>query len=247
MKMKTLSLFALAAFIITGPLSAEVLFTDNYEAMASNISPNDQIDNPGRQGGTLATLGYLTSGERQAEIGNTTTIPEDPPSGAGDSLLLRSSGRAYVNYDFSGQTTPIVISFRGLVGIWKDTPDETEWIAFSVGNNGSEYVVGDSVRAILFRANGDTQLFNQGRATNGGSGFAPGLNAWTDYKVVLSDTTGTGSAWGTGGSRADYYVNGELVGTMDMNQLTASEGYIGFTGYLIGGIDNLKIETVPNP
>jgi hypothetical protein len=239
---KTTSLAALAAFIIAGPVSAAVLFTDNFDA-TSNQTPNHQITNPGRQGGTLATLGYLQAGNVQ--IGNTTNYPANTPSDAGDDMLLAFTGSAYVNYNFSNQTLPLAITFRGLVDSGSNEP--SFWVAFSVGDNTVQWVNGASVSSILFRANGGTQLFDNGSATVGVSGFAPGMDAWTDYKVVLSDTAGTGSAWGTGGSRADYYSNGSFLGTMAISQLTASEGYIGFSSYDIVGIDDLKIETIPEP
>ncbi len=241
MKLAAPLLAALAAFIIAAPASAAELFIDNYDA-TSNQTPNDQITNPGRQFGTLATLGYLQAGSVQ--IGNTTAYPANTPSVAGDDLLV-AGGSAYVNYNFSNQTRPLVITFRGLVD--GSSNDPNNWVAFSVGDNTVQWVNGATVSSILFRANGGTQLFDNGSATVGASGFAPGLDAWTDYKIVLSDTAGTGSAWGTGGSRADYYANGSFMGTMAISQLTASEGYIGFSSYGIVGYDDLKIQTVITP
>jgi autotransporter-associated beta strand protein len=241
-KVKALSIGALAAFvIIASPTSAAELFIDNFDA-TSNQTPNNQITHPGRQFGTLATLGYLQAGNVQ--IGNTTAYPANTPSVAGDDLLV-AGGSAYVNYNFSNQTHPLEITFRGLVD--SGNPDLNNWVSFSVGDNTVQWVNGATVSSILFRANGGTQLFDNGSPTVGALGFAPGLDAWTDYKIVLSDTAGTGSAWGTGGSRADYYVNGSFVGTMAISQLTASEGYIGFSSYGIVGYDDLKIQTVITP
>jgi hypothetical protein len=235
---------ALAAFTLAGPASAAVLFADNFDA-TSNETPNDQTANPGRQGGSLATLGYLQAGNVQ--IGNTTTNPANSPGSVGDDMLAAFGGSAYVNYNFSNQTVPLSITFRGLVNNYLG--NSSNWVSFTVGDNTVLSVNGAAARSILFRANGGTELWNNGSNTVGVSGYAPGFNVWTDYKVVLSDTAGTGSAWGTGGSRADYFSNGSFMGTFNMTQLTASEGYIGFSSSAthISGYDDLKIETIPEP
>jgi hypothetical protein len=223
-----------------------VLFTDNFDA-TSNQSPNDQIANPGRQGGSLATLGYIQSGNVQ--IGNTTTLPASPGSDLGDEFLAAFAGRAYVNYDFSNQTVPIEISFRGLISSISNG-GLGDWVSLSIGNPGAtpfQFVNGASVSSILFRANGGTEVWNHGSSAPGGSGFAPAFDVWSDYKVVLSDTAGTGSAFGSGGSRADYYINGSLLGTLNITQLNSGEGYFGFASNRIVGYDNLQISTIPEP
>lgn len=237
-----ISCLALLTCCTAASATAAVLFTDNYDA-TSNQSPNDQLGNPGRQGGLLATLGYLQNGNVQ--IGNLTTLPPSPGSDLGDEFLAAFAGRAYVNHDFSNETIPIEITFRALVSSNSNTGLDN-WVSFSIGNaSGVPFVNGASVSSILFRANGGTEVWNHGANVPGGSGFAPGFDVWSDYKVVLSDTAGTGSAFGSGGSRADYYINGSLLGTLNINQLTAGEGYIGFAADRIVGYDNLEIATVP--
>jgi uncharacterized protein (TIGR03382 family) len=234
---------ALLAFTAVCP-AATLLFSDNYDA-TSNQSPNDQIANPGRQGGTLATLGYLQNGNVQ--IGNLATLPPNTPSGVGDEFLAAFAGRAYVNHDFSTQTVPIEITFRGLISSISNTGPRS-WVSFSVGDaTGVPFVNGANVASILFRADGDTEVWDGGLNAVGGSGFAPGFDVWSDYKVVLSDTAGTGSAWGSGGSRADYYINGTLLGTLNMAQLNPGEGFIGFASDRIVGYDDLKISAIPEP
>ena len=224
--------------------NAAVLFSDNFDA-TSNQSPNDQITNPGRQGGSLATLGYIQSGNVQ--IGNLTTLPPGPGSDLGDEFLAAFGGRAYINYDFSNQTMPIEISFRGLISSNSNT-GTTNWLSVSVGDvTGTPFVNGANVASILFRANGGTEVWNHGSNAPGGSIAAPGFDVWSDYRVVLSDTAGSGSAFGSGGSRADYYVNGVLLGTLNINQLTAGDGFIGFAADRIVGYDNITISTVPEP
>ncbi|WP_367875207.1 hypothetical protein [Luteolibacter sp. Populi] len=224
--------------------NAAVLFTDNFDATGPG-SPNDQTTNPGRQGGSLATLGYLQAGNVQ--IGNTTTLPASPGSDVGDEFLAAFAGTAYINQDFSSETSPLEITFRGLVSSASSTGLDN-WVALMVGNaTGVPFVNNANVSSILFRANGGTEVWNHGANTAGGSSVAPGFDVWSDYKVILSDTAGTGSAFGSGGSRADYYINGSLLGTLNITQLTAGEGYIGFASDRIVGYDNVQISTVPEP
>lgn len=233
---------ALLAFTAVSP-AATVLFTDNYDA-TSNQTPNDQLTNPGRQGGTLANLGYLQSGNVQ--IGNTTTLPPNTPSGLGDEFLAAFGGFAYINHDFSTQTVPLEITFRGVVSSLAGA-DTSDWVSLSIGSSSIQFVNQSNVASVLFRANGATELWNLGSNAVGGTGSAPGLDVWSDYKIVLSDTAGTGSAWGSGGSRADYYLNGNLLGTFNMTQLTAGNGYLGFAANRIVGYDDLKITAIPEP
>lgn len=224
--------------------NAAVLFTDNFDATGPG-SPNDQITNPGRQGGSLATLGYLQA--NNVQIGNLTTLPPSPGSDLGDEFLAAFGGTAYINHDFSNETAPLEITFRALISSTLSTGLDN-WISLSVGNGTTiPFVNGASVSSVLFRANGATEVWNHGSSVAGGSSAAPGFDVWSDYKVVLSDTAGTGSAFGSGGSRADYYINGSLLGTLNITQLTAGEGYIGFAADRIVGYDNVRIATVPEP
>ncbi|MCW1914118.1 PEP-CTERM sorting domain-containing protein [Luteolibacter sp. GHJ8] len=224
--------------------NAVVLFTDNFDATAPG-SPNDQITNPGRQGGTLATVGYQQL--NNVQIGNLTTLPPSPGSDLGDEFLAAFSGRAFVNHNFSSETLPLEISFRGLISSTSATGLDN-WVSVTVGDvSGMPFVNGANVASILFRANGGTEVWNHGSNSVGGAGASVGYNAWTDYRIVLSDTAGTGSAFAGNGSRIDYYANGVLLGTANINQLTAQDGFIGFASDRIVGYDNLSIVTVPEP
>lgn len=238
MKIRTIPLAALTAITIAGPASsATILFSDNFLA-TSNQTPNDQTTNVGRQGGTLATLGYLQDGNVQ--IGNGT----NPAPHGGNDMLIAFGGRAYVNYDFSAQTVPIEITFNGLV----NSSDASDFIGFSVGSNSIDWVTGANVSSVLFRANGATELWDRGSSSVGATGSNVGLNVWTDYKIVISDTAGTGGAWGTGGSRIDYYSAGSFVGTFNITQLATGDGYLGLASSgSIAGFDNLTITAIPEP
>jgi hypothetical protein len=224
---------------------ATVLFVDHFDA-TSNQGPNDQTTNPGRQSGTLATLGYLTSGNTQ--IGNTATLPpSSPTSGVGNELLVAFGGIATINHDFSTETSPLQISWLGITTtIAGGTSDD--WTSLIIGgSSGPPFVTGGNADSILMRAAGGTQIFDHGVASTGATGPNVGTDVWAQYMVVLSDTAGTGSAFGTGGSRADYYMNGTLVGTANFNQLTSGEGFLGFAANKISGYDDITVSTVPEP
>ncbi len=234
---------------------AVVLFTDNFDVTGpsfssppdnTGIGPNFDAANPGRQGGTLATptLGYLFSGNVQ--VGNTTTLAIAPGSALGDEMLV--SGTATVNFNFATIGTPIEINFNGLPDF--NNGNQDNWFSFTVGDVGDGRFVNAAGLdfGMLFRANGGTQYFVDSAATTGTAGPAVGLNTWSTYKIILSDAAGTGSAFGTGSSRVDYYQNGALLGTATLGSpLTADQGYIGFGTSSISGIDNLSIASVPEP
>lgn len=236
---------AASSLLLAQSASAVVLFTDNYDAN-SNQSPNDQITNAGRQGGTLATLGYIQSGNVQ--IGNTGTLPANTASGSalGDEFLAAFGGIAYVNHDFSNVTLPLEITYRGIISSLAGGATD-DWSAVMIGSSAGQFVNGGNVSSVLMRANGATELWNHGSSAAGGTGSATGLDVWSDYKVVVSDTAGTGSAFNGNGSRIDYYVNGVQLGTFTSSQLNAGDGYIGFSANRINGYDNLQIATVPEP
>ena len=249
------ALFAASLPLMAQSASAVVLFTDNFDVNTGSytdnagIGPNHEIANPGRQGGTLATptLGYTFQGN--AQVGNLTTLAPNTPSLAGDDMLLAFGASATINFNFGTLGTPIEITFDALPNAQADL---TNWFSFMVSEGvGTQFVNNGSVDfGILFRANGLQQHF-----TDGGPGIEPptpgpsvGQNTWEDYKIVLSDAAGTGSAFGSGSSRLDYYQNGTLLGTVAISDpFTAGQGYLAFGGGGLAGIDNLSISSVPEP
>ena len=70
------------------------------------------------------------------------------------------------------------------------------------------------------------------------------------YRIVLSDTAGTGSAFNGNGSKAALFNGATLVGTYTLPQLVPGDGYLSFgaqpdNGYTLTRIDNLSISKVP--
>ncbi len=232
------------ATLVAPAASAALLFSDNFDATA-NVTPNDQITNPGRQGGPLATLGYIVAGNSQ--IGNTGTLAPYGGGSPGDELLVAFGGGGRINYNFSGVGAPLEITFNGLPEFNGGTDN---WIALTIADQGAGTFITDAGvdGGVLFRANGATELWGDGANSGaGGTGTATGLNTWSSYKVVISDTAGTGSAFTGNGSVMAYYQNNVLLGTHTLNQLGATDGYIGFVGANIAGVDNVVISTIPEP
>lgn len=229
---------------LLAPCSAAVLFTDNFTVDANVNDPNYQYDSAGRQGGTLATLTYTARFPdlgSQEQVGNTTTFP-----GNSNALLMAFGGGVRIDYDFATVAFPLEIRFDGIVsnGV---SGDATNWISFNIGQLAQTNFVTTGEFGILFRANGGTEYFDHGSGATGVSGANVGFNTFTDYRIVLSDTAGTGSAFGSNGSVVSYYQGGNLLGTINIGQLSSSAGYFGFGATSVGGIDNLQISSVPEP
>lgn len=235
---------------------AAVLFTDNFDVNSGSytdnagIGPNHDVANPGRQGGTLATptLGYTFQGN--AQVGNATTLAANSNAGSllGDDMLLAFGASATINFNFAVVTSPLEISFDALPN---NQADLTNWVSFMISENGgTQFVNNPSVDfGILFRANGGTQYFTDGaNATDGAAGASVGQNVWEDYRIILSDAAGTGSAFGTGSSRLDYYKNGSLLSSLTISDpFTADQGYFAFGGGGLAGVDNIRISSIPEP
>ncbi len=250
---------AASIWAIAQTASAVTLFTDNFDVTmgsfttppdSNGIGPNSEVANPGRQGGTLATptLGYTFQGN--AQVGNTTTLAANSGAGSdvGDDMLLAFGASATIDYNFATIGTPISISFDALPNA---QPDLTNWFSFMVSEGtGTKFVNNSNVDfGILFRANGETQFFlDGGSGSDGASGPTVGQNTWASYEIILSDSAGTGSAFGSGSSRLDYYQNGSLLGTVAVSDpFTADQGYLSFGGGALAGIDNISITSVPEP
>lgn len=235
----------LAASVVAPCAQAAVLFTDNFTVDANVNDPNYQYNSPGRQGGSLATLTYTPRFPdlgSQEQVGNASTFP-----GNSNALLLAFGGAVRVDYDFATIPLPIEISFDGIVsnGV---SGDATNWISVNIGRLDQTNFVTTGEFGMLFRANGGTEYFDHsGSGVAGSSGANIGFNTFTDYRLVLSDTAGTGSPFGTNGSKVSYYQGGNLLGTIAIGQLSATSGYIGFGATSVGGIDNLRISSVPEP
>jgi hypothetical protein len=242
---KLLPFACILAGPLSGPCSAAVLFTDNFTVDANINDPNYQFNSPGRQGGSLATLTYtprfLDLGS-QEQVGNESTFPGNP-----DALLLAFGGGARIDFDFATIPSAIEIRFDGTLSNGA-SGDASNWISLNIGRLDQDNFVTTGAFGLLFRANGETQYFDHsGSGVAGVSGANLGFNVFTDYRVVLSDAAGTGSAFGTNGSKVSYYQGGNLLDTLTIGQLDLASGRIGLGAISIGGIDNLQVSAIPEP
>jgi MYXO-CTERM domain-containing protein len=233
MKLKATSLAAITVFTIAGSANAAytVLLTDNFNTPSYNWWEfNDSI--AADQGGTLATtvpVPYTTS------TGGDGYTAQHSNGGA---MLLTSDGwggwgaMASPNHNFATDANtankPLEIQFD----MWATAGDAPDWIGF--GLNG-----------------GQGQLFYEGAY-----GFAATVgDGKHNYKLLISDTAGTGSGFNgiTNGAKIEFYKDNVWQQTIT-ETLGTSDGYITFrtipsqwTGWNIGLVDNLSVSLVPEP
>jgi autotransporter-associated beta strand protein len=197
------------------------LLTDNFNTPSYNWWEFNNFI-AADQGGTLATVAYSTSD------GNGYTAQHSN----GGNMLLTSDGwwgwggMASPNHNFAttANTTnkPLEIQFD-MSATGGDAPD---WIGFGLNA-------------------GQGQLFYEGAY-----GFAATVGDGNhNYKLVISDTAGTGSGFNgiTDGAKIEFYKDNVWQQTIT-ETLGTSDGYITFrtipsswTGWNIGVVDNLKI------
>ena len=222
------------------PAGSTFLFSDDY-TVSGNSSYLDFENTLGREAGSLFPLSYLAryTGAQayKQELGNTAWIPANT-----NALLFSFDAGARIDCDFSTNAGPLEIRWSVIFN-WFGLPNTNSLI---VGSSTNDYDPTNAAFAFQLRRDGTTSVFDHGVETNGTSGTSFNDNNLVNYMVILSDTAGTGSAFGSGGSKAAYYQNGILLGTATFGQLTAGQGYIGFVGGNgYNGIDNLQITALP--
>ena len=230
------SLSSATAFSI---LNVNVLFTDNY-IVSYGTNYIDFENTLGREAGSLFPLSYLTrytgGSAFLQQVGSTTAFTTTT-----NVLFLRNDAGVRVDNDFSTVGTPIEIKWSVVMN-WFGFANSN---SLTIGNRSDGYDPTNAAFTFHLRRDGTTAIYDHGVATAGASGTNFGENVLVDYKVVLSDTAGTGSPFGSGGSKVAYYQSGVLLGTANLTQLTAGQGYIGFVGGVGNvGIDNLQIGSV---
>ena len=223
-------------------INVNVLFTDNYTVSTSTFNINFE-NTLGRQAGSLFPLSYLTEytggSAYLQQLGNTTAFTTTT-----NVLFLFGNAGVRVDYDFSTVAAPLEIRWSVIMN-WYGFANSN---SLTIGNRSDGYNPTNTAFTFHLRRNGTTVIYDHGFATNGTSGTNFGENILVDYKVILSDTNGTGSAFGSSGSKVAYYQSGTLLGTATLSQLTPGQGYIGFVGGVGNvGIDNLQILSTASP
>ncbi len=220
-------------------LNVNALFTDNYTVSVG--SANIDFENTlGREAGSLFPLSYLTrytgGSAFLQQVGNTTAFTTTT-----NVLFFRNDAGVRIDNDFSTVGAPIEIKWSVIMN-WFSFANSN---SLTIGNRSDGYDPTNAAFTFHLRRDGTTAIYDHGVATAGASGTNFGENVLVDYKVVLSDTAGTGSPFGSGGSKVAYYQSGVLLGTATIGQLTAGQGYVGFVGGVGNvGIDNLQIGSV---
>lgn len=211
-------------FICASPLYAStVLLTDNFNTGNYDASTFNN-DLATDQGGSLATISYTTS----APGGGWTT----QHSNGGAMLIANGGGNNWVslNHDFSVDPTvsnpTLVIQFDA----WVDGGVSYSWLGFGIGA-----VQGATFLDLPYGTN-----FPQSAGTH-------------NYKFVITDTVGTGTAFNgtTNGAKVAMYVDSIFQSTSTVT-LNLGDGYITFKqdpwdGYSVGHVDNLSVSIVPEP
>ncbi|TAE74978.1 MAG: hypothetical protein EAZ84_10135 [Verrucomicrobia bacterium] len=230
MKLKALRpLLSFAA--LTGSMQAStLLFSDNFNTPSYNWQEfNNSL--AADQSGTLTIpvpVTYSTSN------GDGYTAQHSN----GGTMLLTSDGwggygaMASPNHNFAVDANtankPLQIQFD----MWAVAGDAPDWIGFGLNS-------------------GQGQLFYEGAY-----GFATTVgDGKHNYKLVISDSAGTGSGFNgiTNGAKIEFFKNNVLQQTIT-ETLSTTDGYITFrtipsawTGWNIGHVDNLAVTLVPEP
>jgi autotransporter-associated beta strand protein len=217
-----------------------VLLSDHFNSESYSVGEfNNTLASD--QQGFLATISYnVTSGGQgwQAQHGN-----------GGTMLLVGDVGfgsNASLNEDFSiaanGLDQPISIQFDATVS---DTSNGECWSSFAIGSGQNLIASGGGAKfGILPKLNGSMEVWVNGS-------LQPLANrSGNNYRIILSDTEGDGSAFNGNGSKATLYNGATLVGTYTLPQLAPGDGYLSFGANPFNGsfnitrIDNLSISRV---
>ena len=220
--------------------TGQILLKDHFNTVSESAAGfNSMIGND--QQGTLAPLSYTvtTAGQDwQAQHGN-----------GGAMLLVGDSGygaSTSLNQDFAAPANEADLPLSFQMDAWvTDTGNTSCWSSISIGS--AKVITANDSRTkfgILPVLDGSMQVWVNGVqqpvASHGGNTF----------RIVLSNTAGTGSAFNGGGSKAMLYNGSTFVGTYTLPQLTSGHGFISFAANPYNGswnithIDNLSIELV---
>ena len=222
----------------------------NEAAAISGLLLSDNFDSPSYgagafnntlaadQQGHLAPLDYsvATAGQDwQAQHGNGAAL-----------LLVGDTGyaaRCSPNRNFAtlANTADLPLTFQ--MDAWiTDTSNASCWACITLGS-GQNLIANESGAkfAILPELGGGLQVILNG------SQQILASRSGNNFRIVFSDTAGTGSAFNGKGSRALLYNGSTLIGTYMLSQLTAADGYLSFAACPYNGswnlahIDNLSV------
>lgn len=240
---------SLAALVQT--TSADILFSDNF-----NIGPggnpdanqNLNFDLADRQAGPLAPATYSGLGGNH-QVGNTGTYVGQPGGATnGGYVLTAINGNWQSDLNLAVIVAgPLTIDFD----LYELTNSASDWGACSLRGAGSAFpVAGSGEFGFLRRHNGGVQVFQNGGAISSVASWdTPNFALDPHWKLIFTDTAGTGSAFNGNGSVVTIVNGATTLGTITLNQLNRAGLKLGFdsagggdsTTGGFAGIDNLAI------
>ncbi len=224
------------------------LLTDNFTAPRNPNTFDLNYNRAGRQGGSLAGLNWVASGNTQ--VGNITAGID-----GGNYLLTAYNGTAALDYNFDGVNSAggLRISFN-LAPNSTNLPNQMLWGGISLGLSSlsKNAFINDSARhfGILFRGNGEIQAFDGNQDVTGVvSTVAPRIwgatgNDATLYPFTLIATDpGDGNPFdGVGQTNIYVYSGNSLIYQYVKGGGGYADNYINFGSVGISGVDDLRIE-----
>jgi autotransporter-associated beta strand protein len=215
----------------------DLMLSDSFTAEsydAGNFNNNLATD----QQGYLAPTTYSIAGGGgwQAQHGN-----------GGTMLLVGDSGynsRASLNQDFALVADEFDQALAFQMDVWVDTGNDSSWSSVAIGSGQGLNADSPGAKfAIRPMRNNTLQIWVNG------SQVASASRSGNNFRIILSDTAGSGSAFDGNGSKAALFNGATLVGTYTLPQLSSGDGYLTFgaqpdSGYHITRVDNLNISRV---
>lgn len=217
---------------ISGLILADHFDSSSYGAASFNNSLAAD------QQGLLAPLAYsvATAGEDwQAQHGN-----------GGAMLLVGDSGyaaRSSLNQNFATLANTADLPLTIQMDAWvTSTSNPSCWASITLGS-GQNLLANDSGAKFAFlpELGGGLQVILNG------SQQILASRSGNNFRIVFSDTAGTGSAFNGKGSKALLYNGTTLIGSYTLSQLTVADGYLSFAACPYNGswnltrIDNLSV------
>jgi autotransporter-associated beta strand protein len=207
--------------------------SESYDAGSfNNTLANDQ------QGYYAPTTYSVISGGQgwQAQHGNGSAM-----------LLVGDAGynsRASLNRDFALVANEFDQPLAFQMDAWVDTGNDSCWASVVIGS--AQNINADSSTAkfaIRPVKNGTIQIWINGVQHSIAS------RSSNNFRIVLSDADGTGSAFDGNGSKVALFQGANFMGNFILPKLSSGDGYITFgaqpnNGYTIMRIDNFNISRV---
>lgn len=219
----------------------DLILSDSFTAEsydAGSFNNNLATDQQGYYAPTAYSL--VTGGQGwHAQHGN-----------GGTMLLVGDAGfgsRASLNEDFALVANEFDQALAFQVDARVDTGNDECWSSVVIGTGQNLNAdSGASKFAIRPVRNGSLQVWVNGSQSPLAS------RSGNTFRIILSDTEGSGSAFNGNGSKAALYNGATLVGTYTLPQLGPGDGYITFgaqpnNGYTLTRIDNLNISRYTPP